>query len=165
MAWMKHREQVMQWLGKYRYVLLVVLLGLGLMLIPTKDRKAATGSSTLSVPAESGSTLSKELEDILSYIRGAGKVQVMLTVAKGEEIIYQTDGSTAENGNRHDTVVITDENRTQSGLVQQSIPPTYRGAIVVCQGADSPSVCLAIKEAVSKVTGLDISQISVLKMK
>ena len=60
--------------------------------------------------------------------------------------------------------MITDENRTQTGLVQQSIPPTYRGAIVVCQGADSPAVCLAVKEAVSKVTGLDTSQISVLKM-
>ena len=165
MVLLKQKEKVIQWLGKYRYVLLVVLLGLGLMLIPSENGKGSSTNPTSTVPVENGISLAEELEEILSYIQGAGKVQVMLTVAKGEEIIYQTDGSTAENGGRQDTVVITDENRTQSGLVQQSIPPTYRGAIVVCQGADSPTVCLAIKEAVSKVTGLDTSQISVLKMK
>ena len=165
MDWVKKREKIMHWFGKYRYVLLVILLGLCLMMIPSGDRKKSAETSLSTVPQESVQTLSQELEKILSHVQGAGKVQVMLTVAKGEEIIYQTDGNTAENGDRHDTVVITDENRTQSGLVQQSIPPTYRGAIVVCQGADSPAVCLAIKEAVSKVTGLDISQISVLKMK
>lgn len=165
MDWMKQRDKVIHWLGKYRYLLLVVLLGLGLMLIPSGERDDSSESPEPSVALDSGLTLSQELEEILSQVRGAGKVKVMLTVARGEEIIYQTDGSTAESGNRYDTVVVTDENRTQSGLVQQSIPPTYRGAIVVCQGADSPAVCLAIKEAVSRVTGLDTSQISVLKMK
>lgn len=165
MEWIKQREKLVHWLGKYRYVLLVVLLGLGLMLIPSGNGKKSSETPAAAVSGESKTDLTQELEGILSQIEGAGKVQVMLTVAKGEQIIYQTDGSTAENGNRHDTVVITDENRTQNGLVQQSNPPTYRGAIVVCQGAGSASVCLAIKEAVSKVTGLDASQISVLKMK
>lgn len=164
MDWVKQREKTVQWLGKYKYLLLVVLLGLGLMLIPSGDRKDSTQNQVQSAPQETGLTLSQELEEILTRVQGAGKVQVMLTIAKGEEIIYQTDGSSAENGNKHDTVLVTDENRTQSGLIQQSIPPTYRGAIIVCQGADSPTVCLAIKEAVSKVTGLDISKISVLKM-
>ena len=107
-------------------------------------------------------TLDKELEAILSNIKGAGRVQVMLTVASGEQVIYQTDSSSAD---RQDTVIINGENRVQDGLVQQIISPTYRGAIVLCQGADSANVCLAIKEAVSKVTGLDSSKISVLKMK
>lgn len=164
MAWIKHKEKVLQWLGKYRYLLLVVLLGLGLMLIPTGSEKAAAVNPTENTAVDETSQLTKDLEEILSAIRGAGRVRVLLTVEKGEQIIYQTDGSTAESGSKHDTVVITDENRTQTGLVQQSIPPTYRGAIVVCQGADSPAVCLAVKEAVSKVTGLDTSQISVLKM-
>ena len=165
MAWLKQREKITQWLGKYRYLLLVVLLGLGLMLIPTGKSDGSSSAPVTTESLGSGSTLSEELEDILSGIQGAGKVRVLLTIAKGEQIIYQTDGTTAENGGRQDTVVITDGNRTQSGLVQQSISPIYRGAIVVCQGADSPAVCLAVKEAVSKVTGLDTSQISVLKMK
>ena len=86
----------------------------------------------------------------------------MLTVKNGEQTIYQTD---IPGTDRQDTVIITDEDRAQNALVQQIISPTYRGAIVLCQGAENASVCLAIKEAVSKVTGLDASQISVLKMK
>ena len=49
--------------------------------------------------------------------------------------------------------------------VQQVLPESYRGAIVVCQGADSPAVKLAIVEAVSRATGLGADSISVLKMK
>ena len=86
----------------------------------------------------------------------------MLTVKMGEQTIYQTDTPATD---RQDTVIITDDDRSQNGLIQQVISPVYRGAIVLCQGADSANVCLAIKEAVSKVTGLDTSQISVLKMK
>ena len=46
MAWIKHKEKILQWLGKYRYLLLVVLLGLGLMLIPTGSEKAAAVNPT-----------------------------------------------------------------------------------------------------------------------
>ena len=55
--------------------------------------------------------------------------------------------------------------RKQTGLVQQVNPPTYLGAVIVCQGADSASVRLAIVEAVGSVTGLSTDKITVLKMK
>ena len=155
------REKTGKWFHKYKYLALVLLVGIGLMLIPSKSGSDQSAQQTTQLAAETVS-ISKELEEILSNIKGAGKVQVMLTVKTGEQTIYQTDTPATD---RQDTVIITDDNRAQSGLVQQVISPTYRGAIVLCQGADSANVCLAIKEAVSKVTGLDTSQISVLKMK
>ena len=82
----------------------------------------------------------------------------MLTEASGEEIIYQTDGE------RADTVLVTDESRREQGLVRTRQPPVYRGAIVVCTGADSAAVRLAIVEAVANVTGLGADKITVLKM-
>lgn len=153
------REKASQWIGKYKYFALILLVGIGLMLIPGSKKEQ---TQITSIPQVQEETLDKELEAILSNIKGAGRVQVMLTVASGEQVIYQTDSSSAD---RQDTVIINGENRVQDGLVQQIISPTYRGAIVLCQGADSANVCLAIKEAVSKVTGLDSSKISVLKMK
>ncbi len=153
------REKTSQWVGKYKYMVLILLVGVGLMLIPGSKK---TETQTIEIPTVQTDSLDKELEAILSNIKGAGRVQVMLTVASGEQVIYQTDTPSAD---RQDTVIITGENRVQDGLVQQIISPTYRGAIVLCQGADSANVCLAIKDAVSKVTGLDSSQISVLKMK
>lgn len=155
------RQKITEWIGKYKFVVLILLVGVGLMLIPGKsnEKDQADIQPQQTVQQE---TLSEELESILSDIQGAGRVEVMLTIKSGEQVIYQTDTPSAD---RQDTVIITDADRAQGGLVQQIIAPIYRGAIILCQGADSPSVCLAITEAVSKVTGLDSSQISVLKMK
>lgn len=155
------REKAGLWIGKYKYLVLILLVGVGLMLIPGTNKEKDGVVQNTPTPVLTTS-VSKELEDILSNIKGAGRVQVMLTVKSSEQTVYQTDTPATD---RQDTVIITGDDRSQSGLVQQIISPTYRGAIVLCQGADSANVCLAIKEAVSKVTGLDASQISVLKMK
>ena len=61
--------------------------------------------------------------------------------------------------------MITGQNKQETGLVRQVIPPTYMGVVVVCEGADNPSLKLAIVDAVSKATGLGADRISVLKMK
>ena len=155
------RQKSTEWIGKYKFVILILLVGVGLMLIPTGTRKDEPVES-VTEQVNQQQILTEELEEILTNIQGAGRVQVMLTMRAGEQIIYQTDTPTAD---RQDTVIVTGEDRAQDGLVQQIIAPTYRGAIILCQGADSASVCLAITDAVSKVTGLDSSQISVLKMK
>lgn len=154
-------EKLQKWLGKYKYLVLVLLVGVGLMLIPSRNEEKST-KGVVKENATQIPSITEELEGILSNIKGAGKVKVMLTVKMGEQTIYQTDSPASD---RQDTVIITDEDRAQNGLIQQVVSPVYRGAIILCQGADNASVCLAIKEAVSKVTGLDTSEISVLKMK
>lgn len=105
----------------------------------------------------------EQLSQLLSQIKGAGKVRLLLTEAAGEKTIYQTDRTGQDQ--QSDTVIITGADRGQQGMVQQIIPPEYRGAVVVCQGADDPSVRFAIVEAVSNATGLSTDRISVLKMK
>ena len=154
------REKATAWIGKYKYLLLVLLVGVGLMLIPSNSDKQDDRQTSNTVASQP--SLSDELTAILSKIQGAGKVQVLLTVKAGEQIIYQVDSNGTD---RDDTVIVTDAERAQNGLIQQVIPATYRGAIILCQGADSPSVRLAVTDAVSSVTGLDSSRISVLKMK
>ena len=42
--------------------------------------------------------------------------------------------------------------------------PQFQGAVVVCQGADRPSVRLDIINAVSALTGLGSDRITVVKM-
>ena len=146
---------------KYRYALLVLLLGICLMLLPTgaKENNAQTQPTT---QPSLQTDISEQLSEILSQIQGAGKVQVMLTVAQGEKNVYQTDGQ--EGTDKFSTVIITDENRGQHGLLQQVNPPVYLGAIVVCQGADRASVKLKLIQAVSSLTGLSSDHITVVKM-
>ena len=141
-------------IGKYRYVLLVALAGLALMLLPTG---AAEETPAPTAPAEE--SLEARLEAVLRRIDGAGEVAVLLTEERGGEVFYQTEGEDEK------TVLITGADRSESGLVRTTQPPAYRGAVVVCQGADSPSVRLAVVEAVASATGLGTDRITVLKMK
>lgn len=154
-------RKVKDYAKKYRFVLLVLVVGLIFMLIPSKkeDEEQIEPSETVQTLLQP--SLDELLADILSKIEGAGKVQVLLTKAKGEETVYQTDTS----GTQISTVIISNQERAEEGLIMQVNPPVYLGAIVVCQGADSPSVRLAVVEAVSNVTGLGSDRISVLKMK
>lgn len=142
---------------KYRWALLVAAVGVLLMLLPTSSEAEPQESEIIQ---EETVSLAQELEEILSRIDGVGQVKVLLSIAEGERTIYQYD-----EGTGLDTVIITDENRAQTPVVQQVLPPVYQGAVIVCQGAGSASVKLMVVEAVAAVTGLRSDQISVLKMK
>lgn len=166
MDWLTLRGKARLWLKEYRYVLLVLFLGIVLMLLP-QSKAAEEGDKETPVPETvAEESLQEQLEQLLSIVQGAGKVRVLLTEAAGERVIYQTDGEeSSQNTRRTDTVILSDSGRAESGLVQQILPPTYQGAVILCQGADSASVRLALIEAVSNATGLTSDRISVLKMK
>lgn len=156
-----------EFLRKYKYVALVLTVGIFLMLLPTG--KEAKTETVLTATENSILSVEEKLSQILRQVKGAGEVQVLLTEAFGEEIVYQTDdditnGDTSSTSHR-DTVTVTDGQRNEQGLIRQHNPPKYLGAIVVCQGGDQPTVRLAIIDAVSKVTGLGADKISILKMK
>lgn len=152
---------------KYRWPLLVILLGIVLMALPLGSSKDTQQPQTQI--AEAVTDPQQDLAQILSQIRGVGKVQVLLTVKSGESVKYQTDDDivTSDTGStiHKETVIITDSARNQQALIVQVLPPEYLGAVIVCQGADDAAVRLAVVEAVSKATGLGADRISVLKMK
>lgn len=159
--------KLLHFMRKYKYVAVVLAVGIILMLIPSGKESA----KDTALPTDEARILSVEerLTQILRQVKGAGEVQVLLTEALGEETIYQTDEdlsqSDASSSSRGNTVTITDSQRNEQGLVRQQNPAQYKGAIVVCQGGDQPTVRLAILDAVSKVTGLGADKISILKMK
>lgn len=164
----KLREKQKTWIGKYKYAMLILGVGILLMVLPARQ-ESTSSSEQISEKIQIVPSQESRLEEILMEIEGAGKVRVMLTQAHGEETVYQTDVDSNQesesSSQRLDTVMVTDENRSQSGLIRQINPPEYLGAVVVCQGADQPKVKLAITEAVSKATNLGADQITVLKMK
>ena len=160
--------KVKEFIKKYRYVILILVIGMVLMVFPGKDKQQDT-PQVQSPQVTQFDDPTEDLSKILCQIRGAGKVQLLLTKGAGERTVYQTDHE--RNNAEHDqsvrveTVIVTDKDRAQQGLIQQILAPEYRGAIVVCQGADDASVRLAIIEAVADATGLGTDRISVLKMK
>ena len=155
---------------QYRFVLLILLLGIVLMLLPNFSEQAEKDTAINQSSTQTDDIeLDESLAQILSKMDGAGKVQVLLTKAKGERIHYQTNDNRSQSDSlvelRQETVIVNGTDRSESGLVWQTEPPVYLGAVILCQGADSAAVRLAIIQAVANATGLSTDKISVLKMK
>ena len=163
----KWMQKIPAWIKKYKYSLVAVLVGVAILLLP--GRKAAVEEITVLTEETPQKDMAQELSALLSKIEGVGKVEVMLTIRSGETTYYQRDEDISSNGDssslRQETIVLTDSERNEHPLIMQVLPPQYLGAVIVCQGADQPSVKWAIVEAVSKATGLGADQITVLKMK
>ena len=110
-----------------------------------------------------------QLEQLLSGIAGAGRVRLMLTLSGSEKTLYQTDSRTVTSAGSTTTQTETVFRQTGSSekepAAQSVLYPQYQGALVVCDGADSASVRLAIIQAVSSLTGLGSNKIAVVKMK
>ncbi len=158
-------------LSKYKYIALVVLVGILLLLWPT-GKNGEKLPETEAMPQEQTAAdmeLEARLESVLSEIAGAGRCRVMLTVSAGAETVYQTDTrqqSSADGTSLERTTALTAAgSATELPLVVQTINPVYQGALVVCSGADSAAVRLSIVDAVSGLTGLGADQITVIKMK
>lgn len=168
MDWTSIKNKTVELLKKYKYAFIVLLIGILLIMLPSEKAKEAE-TRDITKETENILPIEEQMSQILSLVKGAGKVQVMITVASGEETLYQSDESKSISNNttstRIETITVTDGDRNQQGLVRQINPPIYLGAIVVCQGADNPVVRLAIVEAIADITGLGSDKISVLKMK
>ena len=163
MDWVTIRKEGKRYFGKYKFLLLILALGIFLMNFPGNAQKSEPEQPV--VPMEQ-SDLEQRLQEILGTIQGVGEVRVLLTESSGEDYCYQVDEQMGSEGTvtKRETVIIRDANREESGLVQTVFPPTYRGAMVVCQGGDNALVKLAVIEAVGSVTGIPSSRITVLKM-
>ena len=165
MDWLKNNPKIFERFEKYKFVILVIVIGIILMLVPVKGSQEPEHEP---LTTESDVQLEEELAKILTQIKGVGKVQVMITEQTGSETVYQVDEDRSENdghGSIKRETVILSGGGNQSGLIKTVTPPTYLGAIIVCQGASSPVVKLAVANAVSSVTGISLDRISVLEMK
>lgn len=149
---------------KYKYIILILCVGIVLILWPSHSQKNESRNDTIN-NTEIAHISEESLASVLSSIAGAGRVEVLLSIEFSEQTDYQTDqDNSSTNIQRTNTVITTDSQRNEQGLIKKICAPKYRGAIVVCDGADDPAVQLSVISAVSNVTGLRSDQISVLKM-
>ena len=154
--------------GKYKYVILMIGIGVLLLLIPTSSSKESDSMGRSNVEEDfSVEALEEQLEHILSRIEGAGQVSVMLTVERGMKRIYAQDGQVEQKNEsirkESETVVISKGTGTQETVLVQQIYPQFQGALVVAEGGGDPSVRLNLTEAVAALTGLGADKISVCK--
>ena len=127
----KFAGKVTEIITKYKYAAIILLIGLVLLGLPGKTAKTEQSQSMDSAEQTPRNGREEALAEILQSIQGAGRVKVLLSTASGEETVYQTDSDTSNSSGRTDTVIITDSQRDESGLIRQVNPPVYLGAVVV----------------------------------
>ena len=164
-------EGVQKLWDRYKYAVFVVLIGAGLLLWPSGGTKeTSTAQSTAVAALGDPEALQEEMEEILSHISGVGEVRLLLTVetdgerqlAGNTETSYSGSASAPEDFSRSWEAVMAQDGG-QTPVVTTTRYPTYRGALVVCQGGDQASVRLAVTEAVTALTGLPADRVSVAK--
>ena len=144
--------------AKYKYVLIILLAGVVLLLLPTGSRTKAKTAQAVSEQTQPQTIQAEEqrLTTLLQQINGAGQVQVLLSYCCSAERELATDDS-------GEPTIISAGGGAQEAVELKTFSPQYLGAVVVCDGADSPQVQLAVTQAVAQFTGLSTDHISVLR--
>jgi len=184
---MKIKEIIRQ-VGYIRLVLLVVC---GIFLIavslPEEKRESADKETNGNPKSYSLDTdendiyvekMEERLASILQMIEGAGKVEVMITLASSSETVLNKDESyeetmERENGDgnketgssaRKEETVLVDREGDQIPYVIKTMEPIIEGVVIVMEGGDNSYVSAAVIEAVQALFHVDAHKIKVLKM-
>lgn len=164
---------------KYKYLLLVILVGVIFMVWPSGDGKKSVPSSSgtgVSTQVSGVDDLEDKLSDAISKIDGAGKTTVVLTLKSDWETVIAQNTETEYNSQKSSDSSSTEEKETATAVtvdgdsgdqvvVLERIYPKYQGALVVCEGANDVKVRTEVLNAVSRLTGLGTDKITVSKMK
>ena len=170
-------KAIMPILQKYKYAIVILLIGIGLLLIPARSNQTSPESvstDTASVTFDSyGNEMETKLISILSRIQGVGNVDVILTLKQAEVNHYLADhslrtstteaGSTGEETEK--TVIISKGSSYDEPIVTGRDYPVFQGALIVCDGGGDAQIRLQLTQAVSALTGLSSHNITILKMK
>ena len=150
---------------KYKFVLLVVLVGIILMLLPVSSQTQETEENKSQIPQESFdlAAMEQRMEEVLGKIDGVGKLRLMLTLQSGTRLTLAEDTQRDQDRTQRETVTLKRGSGNQEIVITNRFYPVYQGAVVVCHGADSSAVRLAITETVQALTGLPSDRIMVAK--
>lgn len=159
-------------LDTYKYVLLVVLVGIVLLVMPMQKTEQKAETAQRAERKTSGFDLEKmerKLSAALSQVEGAGEVTVVLTVQNSSRQVLAQDGKTTQKEGASErtaeTVVVSKGSGTQEPVLVEQIYPDFQGALVICTGGEDAAVRLKLVEAVSALTGLGADKISICKGK
>ena len=156
---------------KYGAVVPVLAAGILLLAWPSGEGESKTDAAEYGAAIESLTETEQRMERLLSKVEGIGSVRLMLTLESGErqelaedtELSYSGDTAAPEDYARRSETVIVTADGGDAPVVTRTVSPVYRGAVVVCQGADRAEVRLAVTQAVSALTGLGSDRIVVIK--
>lgn len=130
------------------------------------DKDNSTNLDTLdknfSTSSEYIGYLENKLENVLGQVKGAGNVDIIITIDKGFEYVYATEEEVKTNSNGStittSTVILIDG----KPVIEKELFPSIKGVVVVSQGANDVSVRMNLLTAIQTVISVDNSRITIL---
>ena len=128
-------------------------LGVGLLLYGSFGTPAAPVDDTDEITATE--SYRRQVEDTLTAlcgsVRGAGRVEVFVTLSGGYEYIYATD-------DRGECVTVGSGSSARA-VIRSVRAPEIRGVGIVCDGARDPVVAAAITDLVTATLGIGSNRV------
>ena len=125
--------------------------------------------------------IEKNIKQILTKIKGVGKVDVLITYSETSQTIAMynekykestteeedTNGGMRTIGeyNTEKEIIYKEENGNRVPITEKIIMPKMEGALIVAEGGDNAEIKTSIIQAVEALTGLPAHKIQVLEMK
>ena len=158
---------------KVKHIHIYIAIGLALLIaiiyfssLLNKEDSSSTNDDKIieeySSSLEYVQYLENKLESVLTKVKGAGEVEVAITLEKGFEYVYATEEETRTTSNgttvTSTTVVLVDG---QPVLIEE-IYPTVSGLVVVASGADDIKVKMNLLSVIQTVIEIDNSKINII---
>lgn len=166
-------EKILEKIKRDKKIAAIVCVGLAGIILLTLSEIMPTKSDTNEKNSKEPVTdirdnyeedIEKRLTSIVSEINGAGRTEVMVTLASSDENVYAVKEKSSDGSKEREYIVIDSDNN-ESGLLLKVIEPEIRGVAIVCEGADSANVRQEIVLTVSAVLGISTNRISIAKIK
>lgn len=166
------RKQAMPLVLKYRAVLIVLLAGVLLLASAGHGSDVSENSTPSSVQDTADFDLAsfeQQLCGKLAAVDGVGRVELMLSLEQSGEAVYAVNTRQTSSGGdsasfESDLTVVSDSSYGEAPVTVKNLLPTFRGAVVLCDGAGDANVRLAVTQAVSTVCGIGADKVTVLKL-
>jgi stage III sporulation protein AG len=131
--------------------------------------KVSVGSQNF---AEYVGGIETNLSQILAQIKGAGRVDVMITFESGVEQVYAYSVDTQTNKTNDgakETSIVVDKNTivvtNGQPVIIKEIMPLIKGVLVVAEGADNAAVRLQLLKAVQALLDVRPANVEIFPMK
>ena len=152
------------------FILILLIILFGNFNISTSSAiSASTSDVTYTNSVEYAEQIESKLKNLISKIKGTGRVEVMLTLDSGTSVVLASNDETktiTSNGSTTTTVsatpIILNQNGNNLPVIVEEIVPKIKGVVIVSSGAKDVNVKLNILNAVQTLTGLSSSQIQIL---
>ena len=158
-------------------IIIAVVIAIIIILIYfLPDEPNSTNGNASISPSNCNNEQAKELASVLSKIKGAGNVSVMITYESNGELVpaYQQDINETNNINGNQVTysrsesnkLITVYQQGGSGaLILMEKKPQIKGVIVIAEGAADLNVKLNLYKAVQTVLQINATKVDVFEMK